>query len=59
MRLKIHHSLGVISLVCGYSPTEAGDLIVKDTFYAMLETGIVQCPGRDSLQVFGDLNASI
>ena len=29
MRLRIHHSLGVISLVSGYAPTEANDLTVK------------------------------
>ena len=28
MRLRIHHSLGVISLVSVYAPTEVGDLSV-------------------------------
>ena len=38
MRLRIHHSLGVISLVSVYAPNEASDLIIKDAFYAMLES---------------------
>ena len=44
MRLRIRHSLGVISLVSGHAPTEASDLTVKDTFYAMLESVVDQCP---------------
>ena len=32
MRLRIHHSFGVISLVSVYAPTEASDLTVKDAF---------------------------
>ena len=39
MRLRIRHSLGVISLVSGYAPTEASDLTVKDAFHATLESG--------------------
>ena len=39
MRLRICHSLGVISLVSVYAPTEVSDLTVKDTFYATLESG--------------------
>ena len=34
MRLRIHHSLGVISLVSVCAPTEASDLTVKDSLYA-------------------------
>ena len=29
MRRRIHHSLGVVSLVSVYSPTEASDLTVR------------------------------
>ena len=39
MRPRIRHSLGVISLVSVYAPTEAKDLTVKDAFYALLESG--------------------
>ena len=46
MRLRIHHSLGVISLVSVYSPTEASDLTMKDEFYAMLESVVDQCSGE-------------
>jgi len=44
MSLRILHSLGVVSLVSGTAPTEASDLTVKDAFYAMLESVVVQCP---------------
>ena len=54
MRLRIRHSLGVISLVSIYVPTEARDLTVKDAFYAMLESVVDQCPLRDTLTVLGD-----
>ena len=37
MRLRIRHSLGVISLVSVYAPTEVSDLTVKDAFHITLE----------------------
>ena len=43
-RLRIHHSLGVISLVSVYAPTEASDLTLKDAFYATLESLVNECP---------------
>ena len=43
MRLRIHQSLGVISLVSVYAPTEASDLTVKDAFYTMLESVVHLC----------------
>ena len=58
MRLRICHSLGVISLVSVYTPTEASDLTVKDAFFATLESVVDQCPRRDTLLVLGDFNAS-
>ena len=39
MRLRICHSLGVISLVSVYAPTEVNDLTVKEAFYAALASG--------------------
>ena len=42
MRLRIRHSLGVISLVFGSAPTEASDLIVKKAFSAVLESVVDQ-----------------
>ena len=53
MRLRIRHSLGVISLVSVYVLTEASDLIVNKAFYAALES-----PRRDTLRGLGDFNAS-
>ena len=58
MRRRICHSLGVISLVSVYAPTEASDLPMKDAFYATLGSVVDQCPRRDTLLVLGDFNAS-
>ena len=44
MRLRIHHSLGVISLFSVYAPTDVRDLTMKDAFYATLESVVDQCP---------------
>ena len=54
----ISHSLGVVSLVSVYDPTEVTYLTVKDAFYAVLESVVDKCPRRDTLLVLGDLNAS-
>ena len=58
MRLRIRHSLGVISLVSVYAPTEVSDLTVKDTFCATLESVLDQYPRRDSHLILGDFIAS-
>ena len=44
MRLRIRHSLGVISLVSVYALTEVSDLTVKDAFSATLESVVDHCP---------------
>ena len=48
MRPRIHHSLGVVSLVSVYAPTEASDLTVKMAFYAVLESVADGCSKQDS-----------
>ena len=48
MRLRICHSLGVVSRVSVYAPTEASDLTVKDAFDATLESVVHQYPRRDT-----------
>ena len=58
MRRRILHSVGIVSLVSVYAPTEASDLAVKDAFYAALESVVDQCPRRDTLLVLGDFIAS-
>ena len=58
MRLRICHSLGVISLVSVYAPTEASNLSMKDAFYATLESVVDQCPRRDTLLILEDFNES-
>ena len=42
--MRLSHSLGVISLVSVYAPTEASDLTMKDAFYATLESVVDHCP---------------
>ena len=44
MRLRIRHSLGVVSLVSVYVLTEMSDLTMKDAFYATLDSVVDQCP---------------
>ena len=58
MRRRIRHSLGVVSLMSGYAPTEASDVTVKDAFYAPFESMVDQCSRRDTLLVLGDFIAS-
>ena len=53
MRLRIRHSLGVISLVSVSAPIEVSDLTMKEAFYATLESVVDQCPRRDTLRVLG------
>ena len=54
MRKRISHSLGFISLVSIYAPT---DLTVKEAFYTALESMVDQCPRCNTLLVLGDFNA--
>ena len=58
MRLRICHSLGVISLVSVSAPTEASLLTMKDEFYATLLSVVDQCHRRDTLLVLGNFNTS-
>ena len=58
MRLRIRHSLGVISLVSVYAQNKGSGLTLKDAFYATLESVVDQCPRRDIFLVLGDFNAS-
>ena len=45
MRLRIHHFLGVVSLVSVFAQTDVSDLTMKDAFYAMLESVVYQYIG--------------
>ena len=58
MRLRIRHCLGDVSLVSVHAPTEASDLTMKDTFYAMLKSVVDQYSRQDTLLILGDFNAS-
>ena len=55
--VRMKHSLGFISLVAVYAPTEVRDLEEKELFYAKLDSIVEQCPPGDTLIVLGDFNA--
>ena len=46
MRLRISHTLRVISLVSVYAPTGISESSVKEAFYAQLKM-VNSCPKRD------------
>ena len=58
MRLRISHTLGVISMVSVYAPTGVTEFSVKEAFYAQLQTVVDSCPKGDILIVLGNFNAT-
>jgi sorting nexin-29 len=59
MVVRLRHTLGFLSLVAVYAPTEVRDLKEKETFYARLDSVVYECPRRDTLLVLGDFNACV
>ena len=57
MLVRMEHTIGFISLIAVYAPTEMRDLEEKELFYAKLDSIVEQCPPRDTLVVLGDFNA--
>ena len=57
MRQRIHHSLGVVSLVSAYALTEVSDLTMKEALDATLESVVDQCLRQDTLLVLRDFSA--
>ena len=57
MRVRLKHTMGFMSLVAVYAPTEVSETEEKEVFYAKLESILDQCPRRDVLVVLGDFNA--
>ena len=57
MRLRLAHSLGVMSIVAVYAPTGVSELSEKKAFYAELNSVLDAAPGRDTKIVLGDFNA--
>jgi len=57
MRLRLAHSLGVMSIVAVYAPTGVSELSVKEAFYAELNSVLDAAPRRDTKIVLGDFNA--
>jgi len=58
MRLRIRHSLGIVSLLSAQALTEVSDLTVKDAFFTTLESVVDQCPRQGTLLILGDFIAS-
>ena len=58
MRVRLKHTLGFMSLVAVYAPTEMCETEEKEMFYAKLDSVLDQCPLRDTLIVLGDFNAT-
>ena len=56
-RLRLKNSLGFMSVVAVYAPTEVCETEEKEMFYAKLDSVLDQCPRRDALIVLGDFNA--
>ena len=59
MAVRLRHSLGFVSLIAVYAPTEVSSLEEKETFYAVLQSVVDSCPPSDTLLVLGDFNACI
>ena len=55
MRLREKHSLGFMSLVAVYAPTEVCET-EEEMFYDKLDSVLDQCSHRDALIVLGDFN---
>lgn len=57
MWVRLKHTLGFMSVVAVYAPTETSTLEEKEMFYAKLDSLVDRCPSRDTLVVLGDFNA--
>ncbi|KAG0727553.1 Craniofacial development protein 2 [Chionoecetes opilio] len=58
IRVRMKHTLGFMSLLAVYAPTEVRKTEEKEMFYAKLDSVLDQCPPRDTLIVLGDFNAT-
>ena len=57
MQLRLKHSLGFMSVVAVYAPTEVCETEEKEMFYAKLDSVLNQSPHRDAFIVLGDFHA--
>ena len=58
LRMRLKHTMGFMSLIAVYAPTEVCEIEEKEMFYAKLDSVLDQCPRRDTLIVLGDFNAT-
>ena len=53
----LKHSLGIMSVVTVYTPTEVCETEEKEMFYAKEDSVLDQCPRRDALIFLSDFDA--
>ena len=58
MHFRMKHTLGFMSLIAMYVPTEVCGPDEEDMFYAKLDSVLDQCSHRDTPIVLGDSNAA-
>ncbi|KAG0710316.1 Craniofacial development protein 2 [Chionoecetes opilio] len=58
MWVRMKHTLGFMSLVAVYAPTEVRKTEEKEMIYAKLDSVFDQCHPRDTLIVLGNINAT-
>ena len=58
IKLRISHTLGVISQDSVYAPNGVSEFSVKEAFYAQVQTVADSCPEKDTLIVLGGFNAT-
>ncbi len=54
---RFKHSIGYLSVIAAYAPTEAAALQDKEDFYAQLESLLLRCGRNDLVVILGDFNA--
>ena len=58
LRVRLKHTMGFMSVIAVYAPTEMREMDEKELFYAKLDSILDQCHPRDTLVVLGDFNAA-
>jgi len=54
---RFRHSIGYLSVIVAYAPTESASRSSKEDFYSQLEALILTCGKSDLVLVLGDFNA--
>ena len=59
MSLRIRHTIGVLTVVSAYAPTNQADGQVKDLFYQQLASAVEGCKAGETPLLLGDFNARV